>query len=140
MCKQNEQVEQQRQDTPVHAAPTTTTTERELTAFLPEEIQAEQIATTTATTTTAVAPQSIQIVQQLRQARQRNAPAVTQQPVVAAAPVQDPYAGMSRVKRHFAKRKEQKRVENNRKKAHQVQMKFAKLWDIEPEKIAPDMP
>lgn len=139
MCKQNEQVEQQRQDTPVHAAPTTTTTERELTAFLPEEMQAEQLATTTTTTTTA-APQSIQVVQQLRQARQRNAPAVTQQPVVAAAPVQDPYAGMSRVKRHFAKRKEQKRVENNRKKAHQVQMKFAKLWDIEPEKIAPDMP
>lgn len=139
MCKQNEQVEQQRQDTPVHAAPTTTTTERELTSFLPEEMQAEQLATTT-TTTTAAAPQSIQIVQQLRQARQRNAPVVIQQPVVAAAPVQDPYAGMSRVKRHFAKRKEQKRVENNRKKAHQAQMKFAKLWDIEPEKIAPDMP
>lgn len=139
MCKQNEQEKQQRQDTLVHAAPTTITTERELTAFTPEEMQAEQLATTTTTTTTTATRQSVQVVQQLQQARQRNAPTITRQPVVAAAPVQDPYAGMSRVKRHFAKRKEQKRVENNRKKARQVQAKFAKLWDRKPEQIAPDM-
>lgn len=140
MCKQNEQVEQQRAAAPVHADPTTTTAERELTAFLPEEMQAEQLAAATTTTTTTADPQSIQVVQQLQQARQRNAPVIARQPVVAAAPVQDPYAGMSRTKRYFAKRKEQKRVENNRKKARQAQMKIAKLWGMEPEKIAPDMP